>query len=144
MRKITLLMAALVITMVAMSQAMSGTYKVGTAEVSPNFTSLSAAVAALNTNGVSGDVILEITSDITESANIGLGVNTNGFGITIRPDADADRTITFTKLADNTSPTGHFVIGYLTTGLDAAWSDANTIGTSNVTIDGYAVGGTTK
>lgn len=144
MRKITLLTAALAISLVAMAQAMSGTYKVGTTEVSPNFTSLSAAVAALNTNGVSGDVILEITSDITESANIGLGVNTNGFGITIRPDADADRTITFTQLTDNTSPTGHFVIGYLTTGLTAAWSDANTIGTSNVTIDGYAVDGTTK
>lgn len=142
MRKITLLTAALAISLVAMAQAMSGTYKVGTTEVSPNFTSLSAAVAALNTNGVSGDVILEITSDITESANIGLGVNTNGFGITIRPDADADRTITFTKLADNTSPSGHFVIGY--TDLTKAWSDANTIATNNVTIDGYAVGGTTR
>ncbi|MEA4850218.1 MAG: hypothetical protein VB126_02050, partial [Paludibacter sp.] len=142
MRKITLLTAALAISLVAMAQAMSGTYKVGTTEVSPNFTSLSAAVAALNTNGVSGDVILEITSDITESANIGLGVNTNGFGITIRPDADADRTITFTKLTDNTSPSGHFVIGY--TDLTKAWSDANTIATNNVTIDGYAVGGTTR
>lgn len=142
MKKITLLMAALVITMVAMAQAMSGTYKVGTAEVSPNFTSLSAAVTALNTVGVSGDVILEITSDITEGANIGLGVNTNGFGITIRPDADVDRTITFTKLADNTSPTGHLVIGY--TDLTTAWSDANTIATNNVTIDGYAVGGNTR
>ena len=144
MKKITLLMAALAITVVAMAQAMSGTYKVGTTEVSPNFASLSAAVAALNTNGVSGDVVLEITSDISETANIGLGVNTKGFSITIRPDADVDRTITFTQLTDNTSPTGHFVIGYLTTGLTAAWSDANTIGTSNVTIDGYAVGGTTK
>jgi len=142
MKKITLLMAALVITMVAMSQAMSGTYKVGTAEVSPNFTSLSAAVTALNTNGVSGDVVLEITSDISEDANIGLGVNTNGFGITIRPDADVDRTITFKKLADNMSPTGHLVIGY--TDLTAAWSDANTIATNNVTIDGYAVGGNTR
>jgi len=142
MKKITLLMAALVITMVAMAQAMSGTYKVGTAEVSPNFTSLSAAVTALNTIGVSGDVILEITSDITEEANIGLGVNTNGFGITIRPDADVDRTITFTKLSDNTSPTGHLVIGY--TDLTTAWSDANTIATNNVTIDGYAVGGNTR
>lgn len=142
MRKITLLTAALAISLVAMAQAMSGTYKVGTTEVSPNFTSLSAAVAALNTNGVSGDVILEITSDISEDANIGLGVNTNGFDITIRPDADVDRTITFTKTTDNKSPSGHFVIGY--TDLTTAWSDANTIATNNVTIDGYAVGGNTR
>lgn len=142
MRKITLLMAALAVSFATMAVGMSGTYKVGTTEVAPNYASLSAAVADLNTNGVAGDVILEITSDITEAANIGLGVNTGGFGITIRPDADADRTITFTQLTDNSSPTGHFVIGY--TDLTTAWSDANTISTSKVTIDGYAVGGSTR
>lgn len=148
MKKFTFLMAALLIATVTMAVPMSGTYRVGTAEVSPNYTSLSAVVADINTNGVGGDIILEITSDITEVANIGLGVNTNGFGITIRPDIVADpntdpvRTITFTQLADNLSPTGHLVIGY--TSLSAAWSDANTIATNNVTIDGYAVGGTTK
>lgn len=52
--------------------------------------------------------------------------------------------ITFTQLADNTSPTGHFVIGYPTSGLTAGWSDANTIATNNVIIDGYALGGTTR
>lgn len=142
MRKITLLTAALAISLVAMAQAMSGTYKVGTTEVSPNFTSLSAAVAALNTNGVSGDVILEITSDITESANIGLGVNTNGFGITIRPDADVDRTITFTSTVDNPGPSGHFVIG--NPNPTVTWTDVLTIATNNVTIDGFAVESTTK
>ncbi len=135
-------MATFAITTVAMATAMSGTYKVGTTELSPNYTSLSAAVTDINTNGVGGDIILEITSDITEAANIGLAVNTNGFGITIRPDADADRTITFTKTTDNTSPSGHFVIGY--TGLTSAWADANIISTNKVTIDGYAVGGTTR
>lgn len=144
MRKITLLMAVLAISIASMAVGMSGTYKVGTTEVSPNFTTLSAAVTALNTNGVDGNVLLEITSDITEAANIGLGVNTNGFSITIRPDADVDRTITFTQLADNSSPTGHFVIGYPSSGLTAAWSDANVIATSNVTIDGFADGGTTR
>jgi hypothetical protein len=48
-----------------MAVGMSGTYKVGATEVSPNFTTLSAAVTALNTNGVDGNVLLEITSDIT-------------------------------------------------------------------------------
>lgn len=137
-------MAALAFSFYAMADGMSGTYKVGTGETDPNFTSLKAACDALNTNGVAGDVILEITSDLTENVNVGLGVNTNGYSITIRPDQDADRTITFTKLADNTSPTGHFVIGYLGDGLTSAWSDANTIATSNVTIDGYAEGGSTR
>jgi len=141
MKKITLLMAAIVVATVAMAQ-MSGTYKVGTTEVAPNFTSLSAAVTALNANVFSADVVLEITSDITEAANIGLGVDTKGFGITIRPDADVDRTITFTKLTDNTSPSGHFVIGY--TVLTSAWADANIISTNKVTIDGYALGSTTR
>jgi len=142
MKKFTFLMAALMIAAVSMATPMTGTYKVGTAEVSPNYTSLSAAVTDINTNGVGGDIVLEISSDITEPANIGLGVNTGTFSITIRPDADVDRTITFTQLGDNSSPSGHFVIGY--TSLSTAWSDANTIATSNVTIDGYAVGGTTK
>ncbi len=123
--------------------AMSGTYKVGET-LTADFISLSAAVNALNAAGLSGDVVLEVASDITEPANIGLGVNTSGKSITIRPDADVNRTITFTKLSDNTSPTGHFVIGYTSAGLIAAWSDANTIATSNVTIDGYAVGGNTR
>jgi hypothetical protein len=144
MRKITFLLAAMAVGVWAFAQPMSGTYKVGVTDPASDYVSLSAAVAAINTNGVGGNIVLEITSDITEPANIGLGVNTNGFGITIRPDADADRTITFTQLTDNTSPTGHFIIGYPTTGLTVAWSDENTIGTSNVTIDGYAVGGTQR
>lgn len=127
----------------ASTTPMSGTYKVGNT-LDANFNSLSAVVNAINAYGVGGNVILEITSDITEASNVGLGVNTNSFNITIRPDADANRTITFTQLADNSSPTGHFVIGYPTSGLTAAWSDANTITTSNITIDGFADGGTTR
>ncbi len=148
MRKITLLMAALAVSFATMAADMSGTYKVGTAEIAPNFTSLSAAVTALNAANITGNIVLEITSDITEAANVGLAVNTNGFGITIRPDLVSDpntdpvRIITFTKTTDNTSPSGHFVIGY--NALTAAWADANTIATNNVTIDGYAVGGNTK
>ena len=121
---------------------MSGTFKVGSSEVSPNFSTLADAIYTLNASNITGDVVLEVTSNLTVPENLGLGVNTNGFSITIRPDADADRTITFTQLADNPSPTGHLVIGYQ--GVGAAWSDVNTIPTSNVTIDGYAVGGSTR
>ena len=142
MKKITLLIGALALNFASYAVGLSGIYKVGTTETSPNYASLSAAVADLNTLGVAGNVVLEITSDITEAANIGLGVNTATYSITIRPDADVDRTITFTKTTDNTSPSGHFVIGY--TVLTSAWADANTIPTNNVTIDGYAVGGSTR
>lgn len=124
------------------STSMAGMYKVGVNEVAPNFASLSAAVTALNAATITGNVILAITSDITETANIGLGVDTKGFSITIRPDTDQDRTITFTKTTDNASPSGHFVIGY--TDLTSAWTDANTIATNNVTIDGFALGGATR
>ena len=120
----------------------SGTFKVGTAEVAPNFSTLADAIYTLNASSIAGDVVLEISSNLTVPENLGLGVNTNGFSITIRPDADADRTITFTQLGDNPSPTGHLVIGYQAVG--SAWTDANSIATNNVTIDGYAVGGTTR
>lgn len=143
MRKITLFFALLFFTTLSFGQTpMSGTFKVGTGEVAPNFETLSAAVTALNTNGVGGDVILEITSDITEAANIGLGVNTNGFSILIRPSADEDRTVTFTLNSDNKGPSGHFVIGYVDVTL--SWTDANVVATNNVTIDGYAEGGKTR
>ena len=120
---------------------MSGTYTVGTGGT---YATLGAAVTDLNAATITGNVVLEIVSDITEAANVGLGVDTKGYSITIRPNADAPRTITFTQLSDNSSPTGHFVIGYPTAGLSVAWSDANTIATNNVTIDGYAVGGSTR
>lgn len=141
MKKITLLLAFILTTMLSFGIDMSGTYTVGTGST---YETLSAAVNALNSATITGNVVLEITSDITEPANIGLGVNTNGYSITIRPDADVDRTITFTKTTDNTSPSGHFVIGYTSAGLTSAWSDANTIPTNNVTINGYAVGGSTR
>jgi len=137
MRKFTFLMVALVVSTLAMAQ-MSGTYKVGTAEATPNFTSLSAAVTALNANVFSADVVLEISSDITEAANIGLGVNTYGYKITIKPQTGITPTITFTQTATQ-SIDGNFVIGSPTV------SSTNLVATNNVTIDGSnKVNGTTK
>ena len=137
-RLILFLFVAMTIT--AYSQY-TGTYNVGTGET---YTTLKSFFDAVNAGTVDGDITVLITSDLTEAANVGLGVNTNSHSITIRPSADVNRTITFTQLADNTSPTGHLVIGYVGSGLTSAYSDANTIATSNVTIDGYAVGGSTK
>ena len=139
MRKITLLTAALAISLVAMAQAMSGTYKVGVTDPVSDFTTLKAAIDAIKLNGVAGNIILEITSDLTEPANIGFGVNTAGNSILIRPDADIDRTITFTQSADNGASSGAIVFGLSNVAL---WTSL--VSTSNITIDGYAVGGSTK
>jgi len=138
MKKITLLLSLLLIVSYGFGQALSGTYKVGVGETAPNFASLSEAVTSLNTNGLAGDVVLEITSDITETVNIGL-VNSSDHSITIRPDADVNRTITFNKATDNAGPSGAFCIGI---GMGLAWTDL--AASKNITIDGYAVGGNTR
>jgi len=140
MRKITLMMAALVMAVVTMANGltsniqvgMSGTYKVGTTELSPGFTSLSAAVTALNTNGVAGDVVLEITSDLTETGGIRLLVATMGSStITIKPTATLTPTITFTACVTTAGATA-----YSGFGLD---------NTNNVIIDGSnTLNGVTK
>ena len=123
---------------------MGGTYKVGST-VGAHFSTLSAAINTINSATVVGDITLEITSDISEPANFGLAKDFGAYKLTIRPDADANRTITFSQLAANLSPYGHFVIGYATSGLaTATYSDALAIGVNNLTIDGYAVGGSTK
>jgi len=138
MKKFTLLMAALLVAVVTMAVPMTGTYRVGTGEVAPNYATLSAAVTDINANGVGGDIELQITSDITETINIGL-INSSIYTISIRPDADADRTITFNKTTDNAGPSGAFCIGI---GMGLAWADL--AASKNVVIDGFAVGGTTK
>lgn len=140
MKRLFTLFFVFVVCTISFSQ-FSGSYNIGTGETYPTLKSFCDAV---NAGTVTGDITAYITSDLTEAANVGLGVNTAGYSITFKPSADVDRTITFTQLADNTSPTGHFVIGYLGTGLSSAWSDANTIATNNVTIDGFATGGSTR
>jgi hypothetical protein len=138
MKKITIVAILVAFSTMAMAVGMSGVYKVGVAEVDPNFTSLSAAVTAVNTLGLAGNVVLEITSDITETVNIGL-INASDFTLTIRPDQDVDRTITFDKATDNAGPSGALCIGI---GMGLAWADL--AASKNVVIDGYAVGGTTR
>lgn len=144
MRKITFLAIMVFVSLVgSQAFAMSGIYKVGTT-LGADYASLSAAVAAINAATIEGDIVLEITSDITEAANFGLAKDLGAYSLTIRPDLDEDRTITFTQATTNTFPLGHFVIGYKTAGFSAAVDDNNHVGTSKVTIDGYAVGGAVK
>lgn len=127
----------------AKAVSMSGTYKVGTTP-GADYTSLSAAVAAINGATIEGNIVLEITSDITETTNFGLAKDLGSYTLTIRPDMDMDRTINFTQTTGNVFPVGNFVIGYLTSGFGLAVDDAYHIATKNVTIDGYAAGGSTR
>lgn len=144
MKKITFFIVAMLMASFSVFAVdMTGTYKVGTT-IGADFTSLSAAINALNTATITGDVVFEITSDITEAANFGLGKDMGSFKLTIRPDADANRTITFTQAAANTGPWGHFVIGCATGNLGVAVSELTMQSTNNITIDGFAVGGNTK
>ncbi len=140
MRKITLLFAVLFVVAFGYGQTpMSGTYKVGVSETSPNFTSLKAATDALNSVGMNGNVIFEITSDLLETASSRIGVNTGTFSITIRPDLDVDRKIEFNLATDNARASGLIIIG-----MSADSWDNLTNNTHNVTIDGFASGGNTR
>jgi len=133
----------LLLSLHAIAGTMAGVYKVGSV-TNANYPTLSAAIDSINIATITGDIILEISSDITEPTNFGLGKDMGNYKLTIRPDADADRTITFTQAAANAGPYGHFVIGCATANLGAALSDATVVATSNVTIDGYANGSSTK
>ena len=96
----------------------SGDYYIG---VGQTYATLKAACDDINAGTVTGNVTFYIASDLTEAANVGLGVNTAGFSITFKPDVDADRTITFTNTTDNAGPSGHFVIGNPTP--TVAWTE---------------------
>ena len=134
MRKITFLLAFLATTMLTMAQ-MSGLYKVGTGELPPHFTSLKAATDALNTSGMSGDVVFAITSDLLETTSSRIGVNTGTYSVTIRPDSDVDRKIEFNLATDNARASGLIIIGMSAD----SWENL-TSNTHNVIIDGYAPG----
>jgi hypothetical protein len=125
-------------TIAAPAGAMSGPYTVGT-NLTSNFISLSAAVTAINTNGISSDVTLSITSSITEPTDISLGVNTGTNKLTIKPAVGVSPTITFQNTGASVSIDGHFVIG------SPNALNTNLISTNNVVIDGSnTVDGTTK
>lgn len=116
----------------------SGNYYIPQGSHEKGFDLLSTAVNNINTNGLTDDVIFYITDNITETINIGL-INNSDFTITIRPDQDEDRTITFDKATDNAGPSGAFCLGI---GMGLSWADLSP--TKNVIIDGYAVGGNTR
>ncbi len=122
--------------------SMRGAYTIGTNDC--DYASLAEAVKTFDVkmaNGlVTDDVEFLIASNLTESVNTGI-INTTDYTLTIRPDKDEDRVITYTTVADNAGPSGNLVIG-------GDMRETNipfvTTATKNVVIDGAASGQDTR
>ena len=142
MKKLTLFLVAMTMSLLSFAQSqMSGTYTVGTGG-SYNYSSMADAGMAIKAAEFTGDVTLLICTDLTENINTGI-VNKSEYTLTIRPDKDENRTITYTTATDNTGPTGVFVIGgdmTKTPGSTIGWAS---VPTKNVIVDGAAEGKTT-
>ena len=142
MKKLTLFLVAITMSLLSFAQSqMSGTYTVGTGG-SYDYSSMADAGMAIKAAEFTGDVTLLICTDLTETVNTGI-VNKSEYTLTIRPDKDENRTITYTTATDNTGPTGVFVIGgdmTKTPGSTIGWAS---VPTKNVIVDGAAEGKTT-
>ena len=142
MKKLTLFFVAMTMSLFSFAQTqMSGTYTVGTGG-SYDYSSMADAGMAIKEAEFTGDVTLLICTDLTETINTGI-VNKSEYTLTIRPDKDENRTITYTTATDNTGPTGVFVIGgdmTKTPGSTIGWAS---VPTKNVIVDGAAEGKTT-
>ena len=142
MKKLTLFLVAMTMGLLSFAQTqMSGTYTVGTGGTY-DYASLADAGMAIKSAEFTGNVTLLICTDLTETINTGI-VNKSNYTLTIRPDKDENRTITYTTATDNTGPTGVFVIGgdmTKTPGSTIGWAS---IPTRNVIVDGAAAGYTT-
>ena len=98
--------------------AVSGSYNVGTAETLTSLTNTGGVFDFLNNSEVVGDVVINITSDLTaETGTVALNQFAPGFNVTIRPTGSA-----------------RVVTGAANTAL------IRTLGASRVTIDG-SIGG---
>ncbi len=125
--------ASIVIT-IAKGELAAGTYKVG--GEGADYASLAAACADLNDKLILGDVTLAICADLTEPANIGL-INTTEHTISIRPDGEELRTITFTQETANAGVEGSLIIGAYKPVISAY-----SVASKNIIIDGTAIDGT--
>lgn len=114
------------------SSIFAGTYTVGTGG---NYATLYDAMADIKTRKqeIKGNINLEIISDITETKNVAVALDISPYTITIRPDKNELRTITFTSSEVNPGPYGALVIG-------ADISSTAGVATKNIIIDGAAKG----
>ncbi|MEI8202225.1 MAG: hemoblobin-interacting domain-containing protein, partial [Bacteroidota bacterium] len=80
--------------------AYSGTYNVGTAETYTSLTRTGGFFAAINAGVVTGNIIINVTSDLTEDGTNALNqwaeANGSGYTLTILPSGGAARTISGT------------------------------------------------
>ena len=102
----------------------AGTYTVGTGGNYPSLTNPGGIFEAINLAGVSGNIVINIISDLTsETGQVGLNSFSGGFTILLKPSGAA-RTVSGTSAASN--------------GL------INLNGADNLTIDGSLSGGTDR
>lgn len=114
-------------------------YLVGTnPETENDYETLKAACDALTDGVVTGNVTFLITSSLTETAHVSLGVNTAGYTVTFKPYTGIQPTINFTQTSSNTV-FGLWVIG--TNSLGASYA---AVPTNNIIIDGSNVDGGTS
>lgn len=123
-----------VVTVTA-AHSLAGEYRIGGANA--DYTTLHAACADLCEYGLVGDATFLICADLSETANSGI-VNNSDYTLTIRPDGNTKRTITFNNSADNKGPSGNMMIGctnatLVSTDATQQWLSNDT---RNIIIDG--------
>lgn len=82
-----------ILSTAAMSAPLSGTYNVGSGQTYTTLTGASGFFNAVNVNGLSGNVIVNITSGITETGTVALNQWSGTYTIKIQPSAATLRTI---------------------------------------------------
>lgn len=139
MKKLSLLFAAAFASASMFATGLvGGSYQIGGENA--DYASLHAAAVAINAEAIQGDVTLLIAADLTETENTGI-LNPSNFTITIRPDGETRRTVTYTTVADNDGPSGNFIIGGQTTGrIPFA---VGGIATKKVVVENLSIVGTT-
>jgi len=96
--------------------SMSGSYYIGAAGTgpngtNPNFSTLKSAADSLNKATIGGNITFYITSNLTEAANTGIGVNPDPYTVTFKPYTGTNDTITFAQTTDNSGVSGGFALG---------------------------------
>ena len=148
MKRLLLLCVLMLVATTAWAQ-LSGTYYIGAAgtkpdTTNPEFATLKAACDTLNKSGVSGNVTFYFTSNLTEPANVGLGLDPGSYTITFKPYTGTTDTITFTQTADNAGASGCWVLGVPDLTVSSA-VNYGLVTTRNIVIDGSnTVGGTSQ
>lgn len=146
LRRVALMAAGVLVAAPSFAQ-LSGTLYIGNPGTkpgggNPEYATIKAAFDAVNAQGLNGNLLLSITSDLTEAADVRLGVNTGGFTLTLKPAAGVQPVVSFT---DTQAPAGSDPIwGNMVIGSPTALG-SNLIPTNNVILDGSnTVGGVSR